>query len=68
MKQLAVDNFFFQFGKFGINSIPFTPLDALLPLQAPPLKEQGVHIRKALQILLVLLITTTTLLGFAKRK
>lgn len=67
VKQLGVDSFF-QFRKFEINSIPFTPLDALSPLQALQLKEQRVHIRAILQILLVLLITTTALLAFAKRK
>lgn len=63
---------FSQFGKFGINSIPLTPFEGLLLLQALPLKEKELQVRKAgyraLQKLRVLLITATTLFGLAKRK
>lgn len=60
-----------QFRKFGIDSIPLTPLEALLPLQALTLKEKELQARKvnyrALQMLCVLLIATTTL-GLDERK
>lgn len=58
-----------QFRKFGIYS--FTSLEALLPLQALTLKEKEPQTRKvnyrALQMLCVLLIATTTL-GLDERK